>query len=132
MPAARPVLRRGEAVSVALVTCALGDREPAAKAVLMDGDGNVAARAKLVFQTREAADAAGVSRLSAELDGPSIGPGDYDLVISLGADGLAETISRIPVVIVDEDVGIVDEDVGIVDEDVGVVDEDVGEVTHSG
>ena len=108
MPAARPVLRRGEAVSVALVTCALGDREPAATAVLMDGDGNVAARAKLVFQTREAADAAGVSRLSAELDGPSIGPGDYDLVISLGADGLAETVSRIPVVVVDADVGVVD------------------------
>ena len=42
-------------------------RVAAARAVLMDGEGNVAARARLVFQTREPADATGLSRLSAEL-----------------------------------------------------------------
>lgn len=82
IPAARPVVRSGETLPVALIAYHLGASPVIEHAELLGSDGARAATLEVGEVRSEAPGPEGAVRLSARLRGLEVEPGDYELVIS--------------------------------------------------
>jgi VWFA-related protein len=100
IPAARPVLRAGQAAQVSLVGYNLGDGQLDLACRLLDADGKPAGDARFSLDGRVPGDAAGLDRLVGRFVAEKVGAGAYTLEVTVTdpASGQAET-SSIPVVV---------------------------------